>query len=293
MRLAGAGLGAALLLYLSLTGELLARNAASVITVWLLLPTHQEQTPTPDGMGQLAGLIRPVLAREDDAIADRAHLAMGLLHHQAGRAAEAIEEWRLAGSGPLWEHLAAQAWREGRPAAAISLYERAIAVDPNRQVNYFTLAWIYWPALGQVANAVDIYARVTEVATPGSAEWYRAQGYMFRFKEDWGQARDMFAQALLADPLDVDAYRQAATAAERLGAVEMAINYLQEAVHQLPNDHWTVSWLYLEMGDVSIRAGQLAQAASWYAAAQQADGSNPALGPRQAALAQATAAEQP
>lgn len=271
-------------------GASLVRNAAAVITIRMLMPGAVPEMGTGQA-AQLRNVFQSLVGGSRSDSADRIHLALGLLDDHAGNHEAAVTEWQLAGSEELWLHLASQALRRGRPIDAIQFYERAIAVDPTRPQNYFALASVYWPVLDDPKNSGDVYAQILELVEPGSLAAHRARGYVFLLSGDWPRTLDEFEAALNLRPADIDSARQASRAAEALGATDRAVHHLVSAAKHIPGDTWTATWLNIEAGDVSFRAGRLADAAAWYNAAAQIDATHPALGPRRAALASAAQPE--
>jgi TolB-like protein/DNA-binding winged helix-turn-helix (wHTH) protein/Tfp pilus assembly protein PilF len=110
-------------------------------------------------------------------------------------------------------------------AAAIQLYERAIALDPSYALAWSSLAFIYaGSVINSDARPLDVWDRARDAAAhalgtnPNLAEAQFAAGYVnWVLAWDWPAAEAAFRLAIRLDPSDAAAYRTLGHALSQMG----------------------------------------------------------------------------
>jgi tetratricopeptide (TPR) repeat protein len=84
--------------------------------------------------------------------------------------------------------------QEGKYADAVTLFERAIALDPTQNVVLYNLAWLYASRLHNPTKALG-FIRQAIALQPNSAAYYAMLGDIYTQQGKWKQARIAVAKA--------------------------------------------------------------------------------------------------
>lgn len=173
------------------------------------------------------------------------------------------------------------------PEQAITLFRRAIEMDPNAAPSHRELGWMLQTTKRDYSSAEYHMRRALELDPNnpwahiylGSLRWHTGDlesteqefktaidlaprwtlprcnlGNLYTHQERWKEAKELFEQALELDPDDVEALHGMGKMFHRSGEDEKAKVYLQRASSLDPADQ-KVQRLMLEIADSSQRAG--------------------------------------
>jgi tetratricopeptide (TPR) repeat protein len=167
-----------------------------------------------------------------------ATLRRALALHQAGRLGEAEAGYRQAlseepGSPEALHFLGLVAYQFDRPAEAVDLIARAIAIRPNP---------IFWYNLGHAYFALKDYPaaenafRQSVVQAPAYAEALFHLGNMHRARNDTDGAAHYYRRAVAAKPDFADAHANLGLLLNEMGDAHVAIKHLEDAHRLRPED---------------------------------------------------------
>ena len=235
LALAGPALAFAWLIYAALPRGLGIATAVAVISVALLgAATHARNE-----------VWRSAEALWDDAVAKSprdaaARLERGALFEQAGRAEEALADFREAAkqaphSARARVALAAHLAYRGRAADALPYALEAAALDSNSAAAHAVLGRIQ-AALGELDPAVKAFERA--LALGGGPSLERSLGDTLVRLRRFEEALPHYRAAIAGDPGDDDARTGAGAALVELERARDALAYLEPAVESQPNPRY-------------------------------------------------------
>lgn len=180
----------------------------------------------------------PLLAELDGLRSgERLHLARGKTAFQAGRPAEAAEEYRraLAAAPESVEarvNLAAALVQQGDPAAAVATLREALARDPGNATAHFNLGVLL--SLEGPAPEAREHLAAAAAALPGDAEVRRTLAQVLRDAGQLDPALAEYAKAVELAPADEVARLGEAEALVRLARYGEARARLEDGLAKLP-----------------------------------------------------------
>jgi tetratricopeptide (TPR) repeat protein len=169
-------------------------------------------------------------------------------------------------------------------AEAISLFDRALALDP-RAVEAQSLLGIYFA--GRVTADQDRHRRrrmaraeglagEAAAASPRSALAHQAQAMVLRAQNRFEEAIRAYDAVLTLNRNFVPAYANIAYAKLSAGSAEDAIPLLEEAIRLSPRNPDVGSW-YWAIGRAHLMEARVDQAVFWFEKARNA---NPGISPQ-------------
>ncbi|MDJ0567657.1 MAG: tetratricopeptide repeat protein [Pleurocapsa sp. MO_192.B19] len=143
---------------------------------------------------------------------------------------------------------------------AILACKNALETFPDNADAYKTLGNVL-QRQGKKAAALGVYAKAL-VIDPNSAPIYANLGSFYAEQKDWQQALDYFQQAVILDPSLAGAYRSLAQIWEELGDTDKAIECFCQAVNLEPQT--LIPEEYFSFGKILYQQGKVREASIFY-----------------------------
>jgi TolB-like protein len=156
---------------------------------------------------------------------------------------------------------------EGELRSSISIYESAIALDPNFaaawaaiSTDWTELQWTTGGTSNELANAEKALAKAQELA-PEAAETLTAEGYVHYWGYlEYQKALDAFDAALAKKPGSVLALRGKAYVQRRMGRLDESASTFRRAIELDPND----PGMPADFGYLLLRKGDMQEAETMF-----------------------------
>ena len=130
-----------------------------------------------------------------------------------------------------------QLWEQGRRASAagdlagaVALLSQAIEAGPTFAAAYNTLAWLYADTLGTNLVEAERLARRARELAPEATYIYDTLGWVLYKQGRYGEALDVFEEALARAPNTAEYLYHGSLAALKTGQTAQALKYLTQAV---------------------------------------------------------------
>ncbi len=193
-------------------------------------------------------------AREQPGIA-RTHYALGRLHLESGRAAEARQalSWALELNPNLaeaWNDLGGLALERGDLAEAVAHFRQALEVSPKFSFALLNLGQAY-AKTGQTVEAERAFRRALE-ANPRDPEPANQLGLVLAQQNRADEARRLFQQALEAQPDYPQAINNLGVLYMNTGATNDAIAAFQYGIRVAPD----FELCYLNLARIEVGRGR-------------------------------------
>jgi tetratricopeptide (TPR) repeat protein len=149
---------------------------------------------------------------------------------------------------------------------AVSLFERAIGVDPHFAPAYVGLATAHLERAGELRlgrqwlrHAVAAAEKAIELDR-SSAEGYLALGLAYRSKGLLLKEMELWERRVRMDPGDAVARTRQGWVIWFAGRPDEAIKVLRAAASQQPEDSWVQRWVYFFLGNANLALGKYEEA---------------------------------
>jgi tetratricopeptide (TPR) repeat protein len=187
------------------------------------------------------------------------HVKLGLEYLDQGELDQAITEFEKAialdpNRADAHRNLGTAYGKQGNWEESIAAYEKAIKINPDFGEAYGDMAGAYFKA-GKLNEAITAGEKGIELA-PDYAMSYNNLGIAYGSQGKIDMAIDLFEKAIQADPNSVDAYYNLGFAYEQIEQFDQAIAAYQKAISVDPN----YLDAYENLGVVYANQGQIAEA---------------------------------
>ena len=131
----------------------------------------------------------------------------------------------------------------------ITIIQQAIALNPENSFYYYLLAFGFYhqnnslAAIANLEKAIQLF--------PYNAEYFGLLAYIFIEERNFEKALEKADEGLAVDAENSTCLNARSTALNKLGRMEAALETMQDALAQAPDDemtHATVAWNLLEKG---------------------------------------------
>jgi tetratricopeptide (TPR) repeat protein len=162
---------------------------------------------------------------------------------------------------------------EGTPDSnerAVALFERALGADPRCVPAYVGLANAYLERGRELRLGIRWLERAIEAGEkaleldPSTSEGYRALGLAYRAKGLLGKEEKLWLRRVEVDPSDASARAREGWVLWFTGRPYEALEWLNAAASQQPENTWVQGWVYFFLGNASLALGDYAEAESMY-----------------------------
>jgi tetratricopeptide (TPR) repeat protein len=211
---------------------------------------HAERLRRAGRLGDAEDLCRKAIASQPNSEAE--HL-LGLIAHQSGKLAEAIEHVRRAialdGKVALYHaNLGEMCRLSGRPDLAADAARRAIEIEPDYPGALSNLGIALYE-LKDHRQALDCYDRAIALM-PEFADAHSNRGNALRALDRLAEAEAAYRRALEVNPAFAQAWNNLGTVLRELKRPEEAVEAYHKALAQSPEDPHTLDNLALALMDL-------------------------------------------
>jgi serine/threonine protein kinase len=210
-----------------------------------------EKPEIPEGTPPVKEIELPEVTEEAPGTETYQKAMDALIDQRYTEAISYFEELLLLGPGmkdkialPYAEALVGQANSliETDPQQAISLFQKAIQLDPNSEQAHFQLGMVFMKQKDYPA-AIESYENVIEL-NPDFPDTFFNLGFISALSKDYARAEEMFARVVELSPYYVDeALFNLALVQRKLGKKDQSLANLERAVQVNPNNELAQNYL--------------------------------------------------
>jgi tetratricopeptide (TPR) repeat protein len=153
---------------------------------------------------------------------------------------------------------------------AVTLFERALATEPQFAPGYVGLATAYLERAGEPPLGEQWLARAIAAGEkalgldPLPAEAYLALGRAYRSKGLLRKEKELWQRRVQIDPKDAIARTREGWVLWFTGRPDEALQWLHAAAGLRPGDRWVQRWVYFFLGNANLALSNHVEAQRWY-----------------------------